>query len=180
MKYTSVDWFYGICYNPTLMGYLRKANPSITDDRLRSVFSVLPVLSDEELSDTTAPSHRIVDISLENTSNYFDMGADYLDRPHDLSVACFNKEVLSKYEVRIEGSSVYCSDWGLRDVYVNSAGQIHACICDLRNLSEEEMNYWKAHNVSPAMEGDSERMPPPFHGMAKEFVSTCLFNSVST
>ena len=177
MKYTSIDWFYGACYYPELMEYLRKANPAITDDNLGAVFGVLPVLSKEELSDTSSPSHRIVDVSLDNTSSYFDMGADYLERPLNLSVACFDRDVLSRYDVRIAGSEVICSDWGLRDVYVNSAGQIHVCICDLADLPKEEQLHWKTHNVRPDLDGDKERMPAPFHGMAKDFVSTCLFNS---
>ena len=172
----AIDWFYGICYVPKLLEGLRQANPAITDDRLRAVLGVLPKLSEEELSDTSAPSHRIVDVSLGHTSSYFDMRSDYLERPLDLSVACFHREVLSKYEARIEGPRVRCSDWGLRDVYVNRAGQVHVCICDLGNLSEEEQGHWKSHNVAPDLADDHGKVAPPFHGIAKDFVNRCLFN----
>ena len=178
VSYTAIDWFYGICYVPKLLDSLRQANPAITDERLSAVFGALPALSEDELSDTSSPSHRIVDISLDKTSSYFDMGSDYLDRPHELSVACFRKEVLSKYNVHVEGASVRCPDWGLRDVFINNAGQVHVCVCDLRDLlSEEEQLHWKTHNVRPDMEADRGTVAPPFHGMARGFVRTCLFNA---
>lgn len=176
MKFTAIDWFYGLCYVPKMMDNLRMANPTISDDRLRAVFSVLPILSEEELSDTSRPSHRVVDISLDNAATYFDMGTDYLDRPLDLSVACFDSEVLSRYDVRVEDSLVRCSEGDLRDVYVNSAGQVHVCICDLRDLSAEEKAHWKRHNVRPDLGWDSRKVAHPFHGIAERFVKTCLFN----
>ena len=178
ISYVAIDWFYGICYVPQLLDRLRQANPAITDERLSAVLSALPALSEDELSDTSSPSHRIVDVSLDKMSSYFDMGSDYLDRPHELSVACFRKEVLSRYDIHIEGASVHCPDWGLRDVFVNDAGQVHVCVCDLGDLlSEEEQLHWKSHNVRPDMQADRGKVAPPFHGMARGFVRTCLFNA---
>lgn len=175
MKYTAIDWFYGVCYGPEQMRALRMANPDISDTNLQAVFSVLPRLSDEELSDVSSPSHRVVDVDLDKTSTYSDMWLDYLDRPLDLSVACFAKEVLSRYDVRVRDSLVHC-DWALRDVYVNRAGQVHVCICDLSDLPDDEQEHWKSYNEAPDVQRDRGEAPPPFHGMARRFVERCLFN----
>lgn len=179
MNYTSIDWFYGICYVPNLMERLRMANPAIGEENLRAVFSVLPTLSEEELSDTSTPSHRVVDISLGKTSSYYDIGEDYLERPLNLSVACFDREVLARYNVSMDGSLVRCDDWLLRDVYTNSAGQVHVCISDLEQLPIDEQEHWKKYNVTPDLERDRGRVAPPFQGMAGVFVNRCLFNSWS-
>ena len=176
MKFIVIDWFYGMCYHPKLIEMFRKANPSLTNDGLQAVKSVLPDLSKEEMSDTASPSSRIIKTRLDNVSTYFDLGSDYLDRPHELSVACFSEEVLSRYEVQIDRSQVHCPDWRLRDVYLNNADQVHVCICDLADLPDEELRHWYTHNVEPDLSPDRGQMPPPFHGMSNEFVRSCLFN----
>jgi hypothetical protein len=38
--------------------------------------------------------------------------------------------------------------WSLRDFDTNEAGQVHAYICDLRNLPYQEQLYWKSFNES--------------------------------
>ena len=176
MNFISIDWFYGLCYFPEIMNMFRKANPTVTDEHLGEIYSVLPKLSEEEVSnyDPTQPAHRIIDVTLGNTSSYFDMGSDYLERPHELSVACFDKDVLSRYDIEIKGSYVHCSGWKLQDLYLNGTGQVHVCLCDLAELPEEELKYWNKHNVRHDIEGS--QLTPVFHGMSKDFVNRCLFN----
>jgi hypothetical protein len=94
------------------------------------------------------------------TTNYFDANLNNL--PFELSPAFFKPEVLLKYKTdrdkyKIEDRSISCrSAWYLRGYDVNSAGQVHAYICDLRNLPYTEQLHWLSFN-EPPKEGISER-----------------------
>lgn len=89
----------------------------------------------------------------EATTNYFEAKKNKL--PFELSPAFFRPEVLLRYKTdrdkyRIEGRSIRCrGGWELRSFDINAAGQVHAYICDLRNLPSGELLHWKAHNVAP-------------------------------
>ena len=94
------------------------------------------------------------------TTNYFQTDNNSL--PFELSPAFFKPEVLSKYKndtdkYLIEDCHIHCrSAWELRGYDVNEAGQVHAYICDLRNLPYSEQLYWKSFNEEPQT-GISER-----------------------
>ena len=94
------------------------------------------------------------------TTNYFQTDKNSL--PFELSPAFFKPEVLSKYKndtdkYLIEDCRIHCrSAWELRGYDVNEAGQVHAYICDLRNLPYSEQLYWKSFNEEPQT-GISER-----------------------
>ena len=98
---------------------------------------------------------RVAEISTrpDATTNYFEAHANEL--PFELSPAFFRPDVLLKYKAdrdkyRIEGRSIRCrGGWELRSFDINSAGQVHAYICDLRALPAGELLHWKAHNVEP-------------------------------
>ena len=98
---------------------------------------------------------RITNISTDPaaTTNYFEAQDNSL--PYELSPAFFNPEVLLRYKgdsdkYTIEERDIQCRDkWTLRRYDVNEAGQIHAYICDLRNLPFKEQEYWKAFNEEP-------------------------------
>lgn len=98
---------------------------------------------------------RVTEISTspEATTNYFEAHENEL--PFELSPAFFRPDVLLKYKTdrdkyRIEGRTIRCrGGWELRSFDINSAGQVHAYICDLRALPAGELMHWKAHNVEP-------------------------------
>jgi len=84
-------------------------------------------------------------------SNYFTKS----ELPFETTPAFFRAEVLTKYKndpekYRVEERSIYCRGaWSLRSYDVNQAGQVHAYLCDLRDLPYEEQTYWKAFNEGP-------------------------------
>jgi hypothetical protein len=75
--------------------------------------------------------------------------------PFELSPAFFRPEVLSKYKVdrdkyTVGPRDIHCrSAWTLRGYDVNGAGQVHAYICDLRNLPYSEQLHWASYNEMP-------------------------------
>lgn len=87
------------------------------------------------------------------TTNYFQ--ASHNDLPFELSPAFFHPEVLLKYKgdrdkYIIDERNIICrGGWMLRGFDVNGAGQVHAYICDLRELPYEEQLYWKSFNEAP-------------------------------
>ncbi|HEY8963402.1 MAG TPA: hypothetical protein VIN59_02940, partial [Alphaproteobacteria bacterium] len=87
------------------------------------------------------------------TTNYFEAAGNTL--PHELSPAFFRPEVLSKYKTDREKYTVGERDiqcraaWGLRGFDVNDAGQVHAYICDLRDLPYGEQQHWASYNEEP-------------------------------
>lgn len=94
------------------------------------------------------------------TTNYFQ--AEGNDEPFELSPAFFRPEVLSKYKTdrekyTIKDREISCrAAWHLKGYDVNEAGQIHAYICDLRNLPYSEQLHWQSFNIEPKI-GISER-----------------------
>lgn len=87
------------------------------------------------------------------TTNYFQAEENTL--PFELSPAFFRPEVLLKYKADRDKYTVGERDvscraaWHLRGVDVNEAGQLHAYICDLRNLPYEEQLHWLSFNEQP-------------------------------
>jgi hypothetical protein len=87
------------------------------------------------------------------TTNYFDAKDNEL--PFELSPVFFRPEVLSKYKTDREkytvgDREVTCrTAWRLRGVDINEAGQVHAYICDLRNLPYNEQLHWLSYNEVP-------------------------------
>ena len=96
----------------------------------------------------------------EATTSYFETEGNSL--PFATSPAFFRPEVLAKYKsdsekYAIEGDYIRCrGGWTLRHFDVNEAGQIHACICYLRDIPYSEQLYWKSFNEQPKA-GISER-----------------------
>jgi hypothetical protein len=94
------------------------------------------------------------------TSNYFEAKENSL--PFELSPAFFRPEVLLKYKgdrekYTVETRDIHCrAAWTLRGYDVNEAGQVHAYICDLRNLPYSEQLHWASYNEPPKA-GISER-----------------------
>lgn len=107
-------------------------------------------------------NRRTIEISTDPTAttNYFE--AEENSRPFELSPAFFNADVLLKYTAdrdryTIGDRYIDCRDaWSLRGYDVNDAGQVHAYICDLRNLPYQEQLYWKSFNEEP-LAGISKR-----------------------
>jgi hypothetical protein len=105
---------------------------------------------------------RITQISTDPTAttNYFETKDN--DLPFELSPAFFRPEVLLKYKgdrdkYTVEDRSITCrTAWYLKGYDVNDAGQVHAYICDLRNLPYTEQLHWLSFNEAPKG-GISER-----------------------
>ena len=100
--------------------------------------------------------HRtIVEVSCAPgaTCNYFNQNE--FDLPFELSPAFFRPEVLAKYKAdsekyHLDGHSISCrGTWSLESYDINSAGQVHAYLCDLRHLPYEEQVHWKLYNEPP-------------------------------
>lgn len=87
------------------------------------------------------------------TTNYFQAEDNAL--PFELSPAFFRPEVLLKYKAdrdkyTVGERNLSCrAAWHLRGLDVNEAGQLHAYICDLRNLPYEEQLHWLSYNEAP-------------------------------
>lgn len=105
---------------------------------------------------------RITNISTDPTATTNYLQAQGTSLPFELSPAFFRPDVLLKYKgdsdkYTVEQRDIYCrSAWRLRGYDINKAGQVHAYICDLRNLPYQEQLYWKSHNEEPKA-GISER-----------------------
>ncbi len=105
---------------------------------------------------------RVTKISTDPaaTTNYFEAKENAL--PFELSPAFFRPEVLLKYKgdrdkYTIGPRDIHCrAAWSLRGYDVNEAGQLHAYICDLRNLPDSEQLHWASYNEAPKA-GISER-----------------------
>ncbi|AZS22321.1 hypothetical protein [Caulobacter sp. FWC26] len=119
-------------------------------------------------------NNTITEISTDPkaTTNYFE--ADGNSLPFELSPAFFRPEVLSKYKTDREKYTVGERDvqcraaWSLRGFDVNEAGQIHAYICDLRNLPYSEQLHWLSYNEEPKSPISERAFVNDFKG---EFVS---------
>ncbi len=87
------------------------------------------------------------------TTNYFQAKDNNL--PFELSPAFFKPEVLSRYKAdkdkyKIGTRSISCrSTWYLRSYDINTSGQVHAYICDLRKLPYQEQVYWSSFREKP-------------------------------
>lgn len=98
---------------------------------------------------------RITKISTDPkaTTNYFQTEGNAL--PFELSPAFFKPEVLLKYKTdrdkyTLEERNISCRNaWFLKGYDVNEAGQVHAYICDLRQLPYSEQLHWLSFNEAP-------------------------------
>ena len=115
-------------------------------------------LHDRRYADFVARDLRTGDTAIISTdpsatTNYFEAKENSL--PLELSPAFFRPEVLAKYKndadkYVIDSRRIDCRGaWSLRGYDVNEAGQIHAYICDLRELPYSEQLYWKSFNEPP-------------------------------
>ena len=104
------------------------------------------------------------------TTNYFVAKDNNL--PFELSPAFFRPEVLLKYKADTEKYSIgdreiHCrSAWYLKGYDLNEAGQVHAYICDLRNLPYEEQLYWRGFNEKPKSGISKQAVTNDFEGRA--------------
>ena len=170
VEFIANDWFFGVYNKPHILEMFCKANPTVQETYHR-----LPDYGQDA-------SPRIIEISTDPlaTCSYFDMGEDYLNRPHELSVACFNPEVVLKYKMNsdkyvVDEHNITCKEsWYLRDIDVNDAGQVNVCICDLRELPYAEQLYWKSFNEEPKWSSDD--LETPFRGISQSFVKRMFFN----
>jgi hypothetical protein len=105
---------------------------------------------------------RVTKISTDPsaTTNYFETKENSL--AFALSPAFFRPEVLLKYKgdrdkYTVGPRDIHCrAAWTLRGYDVNEAGQVHAYICELRNLPYSEQLHWASYNEAPKA-GISER-----------------------
>lgn len=119
-------------------------------------------------------NNRIAKISTDPTAttNYFETEGNSL--PFEVSPAFFRPEVLAKYKTdrekyRIEERRIHCrSVWSLKGYDVNEAGQVHAYICDLRDLPLSEQLHWLSYNEPPKDTISERAFTNDFKG---EFVS---------
>lgn len=120
---------------------------------------------------------RITTISTnpDATTNYFDAQENAL--PYELSPAFFRPEVLLKYKAdrdkyTVAEREVSCrASWHLRGIDVNEAGQVHAYICDLRDLPYSEQLHWKSFNEKPKASISERAVTNDFKGEFTSFSS---------
>jgi hypothetical protein len=124
-------------------------------------------------------SNRVRKISTDPaaTTNYFEAPSNSL--PYDVTPAFFRPEVLSKYKTdkdkyAVGERRITCrSAWSLGGYDVNDAGQVHAYICDLRNLPYSEQLHWLGYNEEPKAPISERALVNDFKG--EIFNSTNLF-----
>lgn len=92
--------------------------------------------------------------------------------PYELSPAFFRPDVLLKYKADTEKYTIGDRDiscrsaWYLKGYHINKAGQVHAYICDLRNLPYEEQLYWRGFNEEPRSGISEQAFTNDFEGRA--------------
>ena len=145
----------GVC------GYIRGVQllaPSTSKDNLNKDWSTPKQNNKKQYVEFIAQDWRnktVSNISTdpEATTNYFT--AENNNLPFELSPAFFRPDVLLKYKADTEKYTVGDRDihcraaWYLKGYHINKAGQVHAYICDLRNLPYTEQIYWRGFNEEP-------------------------------
>lgn len=114
-------------------------------------------------------NNRVIEVSTDPkaTTNYF---AATEGKAFELSPAFFRPEVLLKYRADRDKYTVTERDiscrgaWYLRGFDVNDAGQVHAYICDLRNLPYQEQLYWRSYNEEPKTSISERALTNDFKG----------------
>ena len=156
--------FYVQCVHPDGHAFTRGAQvlPVTTpkDILFKSITEPSSRRSDRQYASFVAFDWRngkIEEISTdpESTTNYFEAEGNSL--PFELSPAFFRAEVLSKYKADRDKYTIHEAErvitcrgvWELKSYDINEAGQVHAYICDLRNLPDQEQLHWKSHNEKP-------------------------------
>ena len=157
--------FYDQCLHPDGHGYTHGTQllpvTMTRDDLFRDLVEPGSMRADREHASFIIQDFRndnkVVEVSAApgHTVNYFNMQGTSL--PHELSPAFFRPEVLSRYKADREKYTIdevhrfiSCRGvWDLRSYDINDAGQVHAYLCDLRNLPDGEQMHWKIHNEKP-------------------------------
>ena len=107
------------------------------------------------------------------TTNYHVAAENTL--PFELSPAFFRPEVLLNYKADRDKYTVGERDigcrasWTLRGYDVNEAGQVHAYICDLRNLPYGEQLHWLSYNEEPKAGISKRAVVNDFEGQFVDF-----------
>lgn len=108
------------------------------------------------------------------TTNYFDAKDNSL--PFELSPTFFRPEVLLKYKADRDKYTVGERDvscraaWHLQGIDVNEAGQVHAYICDLRQLPYAEQLHWLSFNEPPKGSISKRAVVNDFEGQVVSFM----------
>lgn len=170
-KVETQNLFFDQCVHPDGHGFTRGAQvlPIATPKQIlfRSIIEPMPRRSGRKYTSFIAFDWRndnVEEISTdpEHTTNYFQTEGNSL--PFELSPAFFRPEVLLKYKTdrdkyTIDEATRYIAcrgAWALKSYDINEAGQVHAYVCDLRNLPYQEQLHWKSYNEEPK-EGISKR-----------------------
>jgi len=167
--YKSESLFYRQLINPSQASYTRGVQIINPRRSKKQVFVDIEQRwfgrKNREYAEFTAydwRNRKVTKISTDPkaTCNYFNAEGNSL--PFEVSPVFFNPEVLSKYKAdkekyKIGERNISCRGaWYLKGYDVNNAGQIHAYICDLRNLPYKEQLHWLSFNEEPK-DGISER-----------------------
>ena len=114
---------------------------------------------------------RIANISTDPsaTTNYVQAQENSL--PFEVSPAFFRPDVLWKYrsnsdKYTVEQRAIHCRGAWRLPYDVNKAGQVHAYICDLRNLPYHEQLHWLSCNEKPKAEISERAVANDFRGEA--------------
>jgi hypothetical protein len=117
---------------------------------------------------------RTISTDPSATTNYFDAKDNSL--PFELSPAFFRPEVLLKYKADRDKYTVSERDiscraaWHLQGIDVNEAGQVHAYICDLRQLPYAEQLHWLSFNEPPKASISKRAAVNDFEGQFVSFM----------
>ena len=143
-----------------------KGFPFAKDDKLYEDFIAYDWRNDTIRNISTDPTE---------TTNYFEMKDNSL--PLELSPAFFKPDVLLKYKndrdkYTLDDRRISCrAAWELKSYDVNEAGQVHAYICDLRNLPTQEQQYWKSFNEQPKTGISKRAIAQDFEGQFVNFIN---------
>ena len=111
---------------------------------------------------------RRISTDPDATTSYWQ--AEGNDYPFELSPAFFHVDVLQRYKsdsdkYTVDDRRITCRNaWTLRGMDINEEGQIHAYICDLRELPNKEQLYWKSFNERPKGTISRRAMANDFEG----------------
>ena len=116
--------------------------PDAYDEKKYASFKIYDMKNKKLMETSCGPKY---------VSNYFTES----ELPWETSPAFFNPEVLTKYrsnseKYTIQNGTISCrNSWYLRSYDINTAGQVHAYLCDLAELPYREQLYWASFNEWP-------------------------------
>ena len=163
-KIESNHFFYRQCIHPEGHAWTRGTQILPVTTRTEDLFQSITEIPSQRTGRQYASfiihdwkNQKVHEVSTdpEHTANYFNTENNSL--PHEISPAFFRAEVLSKYKadrdkytIDEELRFISCRGaWRLKSYSVNDAGQVHAYICDLRDLPYQEQLHWKSDNEEP-------------------------------